>query len=615
MKLIPKHQQGGAFSSLFATYTPFIPQATQQSQNSTQQASTNTKQDSGIDKQLMGLLDKVDGLPNEMNSLAQSISSMFALADLGGSMDASSIGSQYAQIQYGIKVANFNKKEYDKAYNLVVRNGGLNEVALGDYGEMYAYNKDKELKTISVQDYLKNKDQYVPITNSQLLWLRAHDPQFANNNQVLGTVSNGIGMKEVMNQVKSNLSNLGSSTEEIQGMVHKVGDKVISGLEALRKMAENGGKAAVDGIYKVKPSNTNSQKQAQAAIEFLFQSLSPNAQQLLILKGGDSQNPTKGALNLLSKRIMAMMSDKISYSETYDDDFDAAGKPVPKSKSKSGEDDLKQNIPMAFQNGGGYSETIDIIPGGNIGGRVVALTQGIPGSDNKPFEGKYLSELNSSGIGPMMDTKNATMGGYKIAIPDQVEILYNKMHSVFWPVKDDGVTPDFSDTNIEAIKAANEEIANNNIDPNSVEAIEILKKHGVPNPSALKRFFVFDAMTNNKALGVDRFDDTPLLQTVSDYEYDQYENSWEAYFSKDKSKRKMDLDHFHWYNPNDWFGGYDDVYKGTVWVPMYENYMNALAGTGEHIKTEDFNDYERRQQEYDRSKQAQLNYVNPSEYE
>jgi hypothetical protein len=35
------------------------------------------------------------------------------------------------------------------------------------------------------------------LTNNNLLYFRAHDPNFAFKNEILGVVSNGIGMSEI----------------------------------------------------------------------------------------------------------------------------------------------------------------------------------------------------------------------------------------------------------------------------------------------------------------------------------------------------------------------------------------------------------------------------------
>jgi hypothetical protein len=83
---------------------------------------------------------------------------------------------------------------------LAIKNEGLNEIAIGSDGGIYIYDNDNKLQYISYQEYLKNKSKYKrgPLTANNLLWLRAHDSQFVNNNEILWSVSNAIGMKEVV---------------------------------------------------------------------------------------------------------------------------------------------------------------------------------------------------------------------------------------------------------------------------------------------------------------------------------------------------------------------------------------------------------------------------------
>lgn len=611
---------GGKSAAQFASYTPFIPQQQQTpAQQQAAPAKGSASSGGGMSKELTSLLNKLDGLPNEMAQLSQAVSGMMEMASLygGGTDDLGMISSQYAQIQVAIQTANWNKKEYDKAYNQVVKNHGLNEIAIDEHGQVYAFDKDKKLVNISIPEYLKNQDKYVLQTNSNLLWLRARDPQFIDNNLVLNTVSNGIGMKEVVAQINQNLRSLGSNTEELNGYVKKQGTQVEAGIEALAKLANSGQKAAVDGIYKVKSKNVNSQKQMEVAVQAIYQSLTPNAQALLMLKSGDAKNPTKAAYNLISQKVMQIMNNTISYDETYDHNFDETGKPIPKGKSGSsdGKDDFKQNAAMMFLNGSGYTQDVEMNLGGNDSRTITAVTNVIPGSDNKPFEGQYLSELGHSGMAGVLDLKNASMGGYKVAIADQVQLANNQMHLIWWPANADG-TPNLEAADSEALRAANSEIAERQLNPDSPEAQAIMEKHGINDIQNLKQFVVMDAITSNKALGVDRFDSTPLLETVSDSVANNYEQAYKSYWSKDKAKaRSMDLDHFHWFNPNDWFGGYDDIYKGLVWVPVMNHWANAMAGTGEHVKTEDIEDYNDRQANYDADIRAQQQYVNPADYE
>ena len=48
----------------------------------------------------------------------------------------------YAQNIYRLKHANFNKKEYDKAYTEVEKNQGLNEYAINGSGKLLAYDSN-----------------------------------------------------------------------------------------------------------------------------------------------------------------------------------------------------------------------------------------------------------------------------------------------------------------------------------------------------------------------------------------------------------------------------------------------------------------------------------------
>jgi hypothetical protein len=154
----------------------------------------------------------------------------------------------------------------------------------------------------------------------------------------------------------------------------------------------------------------------EAAISAIYQSLSPNAQALLMLKGGDSKDPLKAAKNLISCKVMAIMNDSLTYTEDYDHKFNPDGTPVKEGSSKKGDEDkYPQNVASLLLNGQGFKEDMDIVPGGNIGGHVTSITNVIPGTDNKAsFDGKYLSELQNSGIAGIIDIKHATMGGYQI---------------------------------------------------------------------------------------------------------------------------------------------------------------------------------------------------------
>jgi hypothetical protein len=71
-----------------------------------------------------------------------------------------------------VKIANFNKKEYDNAFELVSKNGGINEYAIDDRGRLFCVNKTGDFKYFSAEE-LKSNEEYTPLTNSELLYYRA----------------------------------------------------------------------------------------------------------------------------------------------------------------------------------------------------------------------------------------------------------------------------------------------------------------------------------------------------------------------------------------------------------------------------------------------------------
>jgi hypothetical protein len=118
---------------------------------------------------------------------------------------------------------------------------------------------DKEtenIKQVSVKDMLNNEDKYIPLTNSNLLYLRAWSSEYANKNQILETVSNGIGIAQVDRMIREKLTGLGTSETVRSGYSVKSDNYIAQGLNVLSKMesaavaGETG--MTLDGMYRNK---------------------------------------------------------------------------------------------------------------------------------------------------------------------------------------------------------------------------------------------------------------------------------------------------------------------------------------------------------------------------
>ena len=45
-----------------------------------------------------------------------------------------------------MRTANFNRKQYDNAFNIVSNNGGINELAINERGQLVCVNSDGDFK-------------------------------------------------------------------------------------------------------------------------------------------------------------------------------------------------------------------------------------------------------------------------------------------------------------------------------------------------------------------------------------------------------------------------------------------------------------------------------------
>lgn len=158
------------------------------------------------------------------------------MQQITGTADVSDLASTYLSNLYQIKMASYNKKEYDKAYTEVTKNGGLNEYAITASGQVIVMDEDDNLKQISVSELLKGTSKYRPLTNSNLLYLRAYQPEYINNNQILNTVANGIGMEQVDKMIREKLSSLGTSESVRSGYSVKSDSYIAQGLNVLSQV-------------------------------------------------------------------------------------------------------------------------------------------------------------------------------------------------------------------------------------------------------------------------------------------------------------------------------------------------------------------------------------------
>lgn len=614
MKVIPKLQDGG-FMSLFTQYAPIQSPAPSQSARSyssrEERGSEREESTKGklTEKDLFELVSKVDGLPNDTRALVSNLSNMFQMQQLTGTADIADLASIYLSNLYQIKMVSYNKKEYDKAYTEVTKNGGLNEYAITTSGQVIVLDEDDNLQQISVSELLKGTGKYRPLTNSNLLYLRAYQPEYINNNQILNTVSNGIGMEQVNKMIREKLSSLGTSETVRSGYSVKADSYIAQGLNVLSHVesAAVAGQTGMtlDGMYKNKIITKDQKQQAEAALQYIYNTLPDNAKTLLSLKAGNASNPQAGAQAVILQLITSRMDQTNSSETTWEGTLEQVTKGPGKSRSGSGSgddglgsDDIKTdpyyNMSRMI---GGNPTSLSVNKGTNYQMDVDGVNYpSIPGFDGKPIGKTSLENLLVSGLQGVVTDKNAiTFGNVVLSSTDFDNIMYDGTGGTMAILPTKMSASGRKVVDLEALdrwEAANKQLRDMGInsiyDPDhQQEVIQVLYQNqleklvnvstGSLDYSALGQFMIVDGYAVDNS-SKNTFKDSSFVTKVDDNseEIPMIEKALST--DKDQSNYKIDVN--NWY---DW-NGHDTVYKGSIYIPITSNQLQAMTASGQHVK-------------------------------
>lgn len=612
MKVIPKLQDGG-FMSLFTSYAPIqSPAPSQQARGSHSREERSSEREESTkgkltEKDLFELVSKVDGLPNDTRALVSSLQNMFQMQQITGTADVSDLASTYLSNLYQIKMASYNKKEYDKAYTEVTKNGGLNEYAITASGQVIVMDEDDNLKQISVSELLKGTSKYRPLTNSNLLYLRAYQPEYINNNQILNTVANGIGMEQVDKMIREKLSSLGTSESVRSGYSVKSDSYIAQGLNVLSQVesAAVAGQTGMtlDGMYKNKIITKDQKQQAEAALQYIYNTLPDNAKTLLSIKAGNAANPQAGAQAVILQLITSRMSQTNSSETTWEGTLEQVTKSGKGGKGSGegdglGSDDIKtdpySNMSRMI---GGNPTSLSINKGTNYQMDVDGVNYpSIPGFDGKPIGKTSLENLLVSGLQGVVTDKNAiTFGNIVLSSADFDNVMYDGTGGTMAILPTKMSTTGRKVVDLEALdrwEAANKQLRDMGIksiydSDHQQEIVQVLYQNqleklvnvstGSLDYSAFGQFMIVDGYAVDNS-SKNTFKNSSFVTKVDDNSDEIQIIERALSTDKDQSNYKIDVD--NWY---DW-NGHDIVYKGSIYIPITSNQLQALTASGQHVK-------------------------------
>lgn len=570
------------------------------------------------DEDLLKLLKDLDGLPSDINTLTHSLQNFYIDQQYNPFHSTSNIASRYIGIISQMKNAKFNHEQYKEAQDHVMQNGGINEYAIDEHGRLYCMNNEGDVKLLRPEQ-LKNNSEYQALTNSELLHYRAHNLPFKN--ELLTIVKNGIGMKSVTDIIQEVIGNIGTTSTSRESYAKTKATSMLKGLEDFKRASQESDGSynpTVENLYKSKLLTKSQAEQAQQAFDYVWNTLPENAKTLLKIKGGTGEE--KGAKILIMKLLGSTLDSESSFSLDLEDSPTMSSS---KSGSKSGGNGFEMDPVQLLMNGYGQDQkiTIQTGAGGNNGIEVNTVRMPIVSKEGKSIgTNATLDDITTSGFSGYLDFENASMGGTMIPTVGFSNIAVNgtALYTAYLPIdikeynNTGNIKPDIA--MLGRYKQAQDIIAQQNItDPEQINAI--YQEHQLPimygpDGDVLTNYIQFgivNATALESAFNEDVSFDDYLSETTDE---NIITNTLSIINNGRDSKDKIEHDSKSFWDSI--LGtDYDHVYKGTVFIPVNNDYFTATAGFGKYPSPMEAQTIEAKQQAAQRQKIASDTYVNP----
>lgn len=630
MTIIPKFDGGGA-ALPFVDYMPMGAGATAEVPGSDVGATTTSKAaKSGDDdsiglKDLLKLASQVDGLPSDLGKVTEAVRNIYKEASLfnDGEMSTDALVTTYLSALQKIKVAGFNKEQFKEARDQVTANGGLHEIAIREDGRVFVQDVETgKAQWATLEEYSKLKEKhpekYEALTNSNLLYYRAEHPSFSFKNDVLDTVSNGIGWKKVTEMLQQAAAHVGSEEVKREGYSYQSQQKIQAGLAQMQQAAASG--MPIAGLYKHGSSEKSNQSDIQLAMNYLWHTMPTNARTWLKYRGGGTEEGAKQIMaELLFSQTQESHQQTIQYSgdPEYTKAMQAQRLAMQAAKAtKEKESDLKTNpyVQMIRQQGGDPVRLPIAVEGSTAAMTVDGVNYGQVPKVNRDMS---INELLATGLQGIVTSRDAiTFGDQAIGSENLKDVMYDNKGCTVATLPCKLNQNGQKVVNLDAVQKWNEAQAKIKALPTegvSQEQYEqavtgILQESGLAylvtpdgkfNSNLVAEFMVVDAYTTDKI----KFNyNSPFVHKVNSPDKALQDKLIHGLSTdKDHSNYSVDVDDtFGWFE-----GTYDDVYHSNVYIPITQNQNAAFNAWGQQIKDEQAYGKEEDYQVWSRSQSAQ----------
>lgn len=530
--------------------------------------SSSSKSGSSSD---IGLLNKEmqkilmeNGLPSDVQYFLQK-------ADVfGNSVDPLDPHSQeriYTKLLSMLPEIKQNKAEYDDAIQHAREKGTLDQVAVTKDGYIYVLNKETGQLDRKAPNVELDPSKFEKLTNGQLLQMRAYSLGHAMDKGDFTTlVASSISFADIEKSITDKIDKLGKSTMSQEGFVRKDSKnaELMKGYEQIVGQGE-------DGVYKITSKTVSQNSQAKAFLNYLGKSLSRQERAVLMNRASENGTTIESVLiDLLQGRLTDEQDIKVSFDKTATNGAD--------TDENGNKRTFKMNQIMSIITGDGLQHTNFVIsPGKGSGYQVDAqIISWIPkaGGQGTVGPGSAVDALLTSELGRVLDTDSMHIGGQRIDASQLSKMYYDgqKSYAMDLPVTyDKNGKPMPNWDLLDNYNKAKAEIARRggNLSPEQVN--QIFRSRGLSN------YFNADGTPNRRSfmrfLGVSLLADESVFQDADDYpewftkvDDDYVRNRMSTELGADK-RNPLKLD--------------GDLYRGTVFVPIYDSFNNARVASGQ----------------------------------
>ena len=621
--MIFKFQQGGV-TPPFVAYQPVIvsDKRTTSTSEMAEKVATDSEKGKLSDKDLYTMLkEKLKGLPSDVEEAMFKIQQVENIAkmDFDGSL-SQNLSFKYLNALKTMNNLTFSREQYDKAMENVKSNGGLNEVAINQYGQIYMTDgKNFELMTPEEA----KQSGWQAVTNSDLLYMRANSANFANKDEIFNVVNNGIGIDKVTDYIQKCIQNLGASKTEETLYANVTAGNILKGLNDFKQAVAQSGNydATIQDLYSGKLISKDSAEQAIQALSFIYQSLPVNMKSLLKTK---TENGTDDEAKVL---VGQLISSKTSPEKTFELKLEDQAIDHQEKEGKDGKNPYSikglSMDPMTMMLAG-YGQknnfVIQTAAGASNGIKIPTVQMPITKNGKNGIGMTSLIDVASSDFAGYLDFSNAFMGDVQIpqAGMQNIAIDGTALYTAYLPLdiqyfnETGKKRPDIA--MLGRYKQAQDEVNQlKTKDPNKINAI--YRNHNLPimyspNGDVLTNYIKFGIL-NGTALD-SAFEDNVQM---ADYLIETTDKNTIAntlnILNKDRGeKNKIDYDEQSWWDSiSPVFNDYTHVYKGTIFMPINDDYFTYSAAAGSSPTTAQAEMIEARQQAANRTR----NYVNPGQ--